>query len=160
MELGGLRKNIDNLDREIMQMLKKRMELALRTKKYNEYPANLIRVTQRFLLGVDFCLNGAVSLAPVVPDDFWKTGFGQTLSWRQKTLSYLMRYNGMEGDYSAPESQQLRGRRRKPLNRKNVCVKINGHDTKFCIENGQIIFTVPHAKPEKPCHFIISVVVR
>ena len=48
--------------------------------KYCEYPANLIRIVQRFLLGVEFGLDGTLSIAPVAPDDFWRSGFGQTLT--------------------------------------------------------------------------------
>ena len=32
-----------------------------------------------FLLGVEFGLDGTLQLAPAVPEEFWKAGFGQTL---------------------------------------------------------------------------------
>lgn len=48
--------------------------------QYCEYPANLIRIVQRFLLGVDLRLDGALVLAPTVTEDFWDKGFGQTLA--------------------------------------------------------------------------------
>ena len=75
--------------------------------KYCEYPANLIRIVQRFLLGVDLKLDGSVELSPTVPANFWKLGFGQTLSWRDRQLTYRMRLEGVTGTYTGGTPQRL-----------------------------------------------------
>ncbi|MEW6236335.1 MAG: hypothetical protein AB1656_13190 [Candidatus Omnitrophota bacterium] len=67
--------------------------------KYCEYPANLIRIVQRFLLGVELRLDGTLALAPTVPEEFWKQGFGQTLEWRDRRLQYRMRVGQIAGRY-------------------------------------------------------------
>jgi hypothetical protein len=67
---------------------------------YCEYPANLIRIVQEFLLGVDLCLDGSLVLAPAVTDGFWQVGFGQTLTWGSRTLRYTMRNDRVEGTYA------------------------------------------------------------
>ena len=71
-----------------------------------------------------------------------------------------MKGNGMKGDYSGPDSQQLRVKLQNPLNDNNICVKINGNDAKFYIKDACVIFTVPKAKTEKPCHFVLSVMTK
>jgi hypothetical protein len=76
-------------------------------RKYCEYPANLIRVIQRFLLGVDLGIDGALRLAPTVPAEFEDRGFGQTLSWRDRTLRYEVRRGRMTGTYSGGSPQRL-----------------------------------------------------
>ncbi len=75
--------------------------------KYCEYPANLIRIVQRFLLGVDFGLDGSLLVAPTAPEEFWNAGFGQTLVWRGRTLSYRMWPDRIVGDYAGGSLQRL-----------------------------------------------------
>jgi len=75
--------------------------------KYCEYPANLIRIMQRFVFGVDLRLDSAVSLCPVVPQTFWDAGFGQTLSWRGQCLTYRMKRNEISGDFQGNSAQRL-----------------------------------------------------
>ncbi len=74
---------------------------------YCEYPANLIRIVQEFLLGVDMRLDGSLVLAPAVPDEFWKVGFGQTLVCSSGSLSYRMSQNRVEGRYSGHSPLRL-----------------------------------------------------
>ncbi|MCE5308540.1 MAG: hypothetical protein LLG20_12955 [Acidobacteriales bacterium] len=76
-------------------------------RKYCEYPANLIRIVQRFLLGVELGMDSVVTLAPTVPGDFWKQGFGQTLRWRGRVLTYRMSKAGISGTYVGGTSQRL-----------------------------------------------------
>ena len=47
--------------------------------KYCEYPANFIRIVNRFLLGIEFRLDGSILLAPNVTPAFWSQGFGHVL---------------------------------------------------------------------------------
>lgn len=76
--------------------------------KYCEYPANLIRTVQRFLLGVSFEENGAISLAPVMTKGFWDSGFGQTLHYRGRVLDYTFSHAGVAGSYRGDGIQRLR----------------------------------------------------
>jgi hypothetical protein len=78
--------------------------------KYCEYPANLIRIVERFLLGVELRLDGAVTLAPTAPVEFWERGFGQALRWRGRVLDYRMHRERVSGTYSglAPQLLQVR----------------------------------------------------
>jgi hypothetical protein len=74
---------------------------------YCEYPANLIRIVQRFLLGVDLSLDGSITLAPTVTEGFWVRGFGQTLRWRGRTMQYRMTRDSLGGTYAGESSQRL-----------------------------------------------------
>ena len=44
------------------------------SRDYAEYPANLIRIVERFLFGVDLRLDGSLVLGPTVSEDFWAAG--------------------------------------------------------------------------------------
>lgn len=68
--------------------------------KYCEYPANLIRIVQRFLLGVELGLDGVVTLAPTATAEFQERGFGQRLAWRDRALDYRMRRGVVTGKYT------------------------------------------------------------
>jgi hypothetical protein len=62
---------------------------------------------QRFLLGVDFMLDGSIVLAPTATNEFWSKGFGQTLRYRGRTLGYRMMTDSVRGTYSGPTAQRL-----------------------------------------------------
>jgi len=74
---------------------------------YCEYPANYIRIFQRFLLGVEFVPDGSIRLDPTVTDEFWDKGFGQTLRYRGRMLRYRMTRDSIAGEYSGPADQKL-----------------------------------------------------
>lgn len=78
--------------------------------KYCEYPANLIRVVQRFVMGVDYGAKGELTLAPNVPAAYWEKGFGQTLAWRGRLLDYRFSANEVKGSYrgATPLTIQIR----------------------------------------------------
>ncbi len=76
--------------------------------KYCEYPANLIRVVQRFVMGVEYRLDGSIALSPTVPADYWEKGFGQKLAWRGRELSYHFQGSTVTGRYLGTEEQVLR----------------------------------------------------
>ncbi len=122
--------------------------------KYCEYPANLIRIVQRFLLGVEHRLDGGLALAPTVPAKFWETGFGQTLSWQGRRLSYRMQRDSMQGDYSGQTAQPLWVRLDKPPT-EAARVEINGREADPRIEDGWLVVVLPAADGERPCHFEI-----
>ncbi|MGH9663918.1 MAG: hypothetical protein ACRD9L_05810 [Bryobacteraceae bacterium] len=75
--------------------------------KYCEYPANLIRVVQRFLLGVELRLDGTVELAPLAPASCWEHGFGQKLAWRDRVLEYRMHRDRVTGTYTGGSPQRF-----------------------------------------------------
>jgi hypothetical protein len=124
--------------------------------KYCEYPANLIRIIQRFLLGIDHGLDGTLFIGPNVPDDFWLAGFGQTLSWEGRRVSYKMQSDLIKGKYSGTNSQQLTVRLRKPPLKKNIQASIDGKSAIFIITDGCISIVLPPASIEKPCRFEIK----
>jgi hypothetical protein len=74
---------------------------------YCEYPANFIRVVQRFLLGVDLRLDGSIVLAPLVVDSFWDAGFGQRLNLSHRGLDYHFDHNGLRGTYWGDQPLRL-----------------------------------------------------
>ncbi len=121
--------------------------------KYCEYPANLIRIIQRFLFGVEHRLDGGLALAPTVPDSFWESGFGQTLSWRDRQLSYRMQDNGMKGEYVGPVTQELRVKLRDSTTPGTVIVEIDENLVESQIEEGWIGFELPVAPVDQPCKF-------
>jgi hypothetical protein len=123
--------------------------------KYCEYPANLIRIVQRFLLGVEFDLDGTLSMMPVVPDSFWQSGFGQTLTWRGRTLSYRIQRNRMTGDYCGKGTQRLCVKLAKPAH-EAAKVTINGQPAEMVVENGRWTVLLPAAPVERPCHVEIQ----
>jgi hypothetical protein len=121
--------------------------------KYCEYPANLIRIIQRFLFGVEHRLDGALALGPTVAETFWDAGFGQTLSWRDRRLSYRMQRNQMNGKYVGLNAQELRVKLREPPGAGTVFVEIDENRAELRIEGDWIVFALPASSPERPCRF-------
>ncbi|MFA6483704.1 MAG: hypothetical protein WCW62_14075 [Bacteroidales bacterium] len=123
--------------------------------KYCEYPANLIRIIQRFLLGVEHGTDGTLYLGPNAPAEFWKAGFGQNLSWQGRRISYQMKHGQIKGEYSGQYAQPLSVRLSNPPKGKKIRATINGRPAKFKIKNGWIGITLPPATVDKPCRFEI-----
>lgn len=124
--------------------------------KYCEYPANLIRIVQRFLLGVDLRLDGAVILAPIVTEEFQKRGFGQTLNWRDRVLKYRIRRNRITGSYSGVMPQRLGIRRPTGGAKAAVRVTIDGRVAKSERDKDMIMIGLAASSPQHPCRFEIS----
>jgi hypothetical protein len=122
---------------------------------YCEYPANLIRIVQRFLLGVDLRRDGSLMLAPTVTEEFWQKGFGQTLRWRDRTLDYRMRFGQIRGTYEGGSPQRLGVRLPAKGGKARVRITINGRPTASERADGLIFATLPEASPLKPCRFKI-----
>lgn len=125
-------------------------------KKYNEYPANLVRIIQRFLLGVEHGLDGTLFIGPTAPEEFWNAGFGQTLSWHGSKVSYKMERDHIKGEYSGQAAQKLSVRFAKPPAGKNIHVMINGTAAKSKTKDGWISIVLPPAIIDKPCNFEIK----
>ncbi len=130
---------------------------ANQAEKYCEYPANLIRIVQRFLFGIEHGLDGTLYIGPTAPDEFWNGGFGQTLSWQGCVLFYKMQQNHMKGEYSGQISQPLSVRMTKSLYADNIHVTINGNSETFKIKEGWINIVLPQASIMKPCRFEIEI---
>ncbi len=75
---------------------------------YCEYPANFIRIVQRYLLGVDLRIDGSLVLAPTVPDDYWDKGFGQEIRLPGRTLNYHCTRNRIAGTWQGDDDQCLK----------------------------------------------------
>jgi len=75
--------------------------------RYVEYPACLIRVVNRFLLGIEYGLDGSLWLAPTVPESFWREGFGQKLAWAGRTLEFHFTDRSLTGTYTGPAPQKV-----------------------------------------------------
>jgi len=123
------------------------------TSTYCEYPANLIRIVQRFLLGVTYELDGSVSLAPTVPDEYWDRGFGQTLAWGGGTLSYRMSRGLFRARCTGP-ARRLRVRLGAAGGGGTPRATVNGQPSAVQRDGEQIILDLP-ANPEG-CAFEVS----
>ncbi len=129
---------------------------------YCEYPANYIRIVQRFFFGVDFMLDGTVALSPAATDDFWDRGFGQTLSYRGSVLKYRMATDAVTGTYSGPRAQRLILSYHPGPGTKQVTIAIAGplKDTvRICRLTGQknsaVELTLPATRGGESCAFAI-----
>lgn len=118
--------------------------------KYCEYPANLIRSVQRFLLGVDWDLDGTLTIAPVVPDEFWRAGFGQTLAWRERSLSYHMGHNHFTAQYCGEDSQRLKVRLPWAVQQGDATVAIDDRPVETVFDGHDLIVVLPAAAIEQP----------
>ncbi|MCC6489745.1 MAG: hypothetical protein IT364_19805 [Candidatus Hydrogenedentes bacterium] len=124
--------------------------------KYCEYPANLIRIVQRFLLGVEYTLDGALVLAPAVPEGYWEAGFGQTLRWQGRRFSYRMQWNRLQGEYSGKDALEVRVKLPGAPDEEGLLVMVEGQTTDSRVESGHAVFAIPAASSEKPCRFVVT----
>jgi len=122
---------------------------------YCEYPANLIRIVQEFLLGVDMRLDSSLVLAPTVTEDFWQKGFGQTIEWSGRSLHYRMMENRVEGTYTG--SAPLRLGVRLPARPESVEVRasIEGCQVPALEQEALIFITLPSTSGKEVCRFEI-----
>ena len=124
--------------------------------KYCEYPANLIRIVQRFLYGVDFRLDGSLVLAPTVSDEFLEKGFGQTIAWRDRTLDYRMQQDRIEGTYFGNASQRLGVKLSQAIGAGEFRATVGGRVVDTTREGGLIFLTLPAASAQQPCRLEIT----
>ncbi len=124
--------------------------------KYCEYAANLIRIVQRFLLGVDVRLDGSVVLAPTVPAAFWERGFGQTLSWRGRSLSYRFERDRVTGAYSGDGAQRVAVRLRRVGTERVVRATIDGRAVETAREGNLTIIDLPATRADTPSRFEVG----
>ena len=123
--------------------------------KYNEYPANLIRIIQRFLLGVEHGPDGTLYLAPIAPEEFWDAGFGQTLFWQDSQISYKMKTGIIQGNYSGKNRQKLSVRLKTLQTGKKIRAVINGLMVSAEIKGDTISIVLPASAAGKKNSFEI-----
>ncbi len=77
---------------------------------YVEYPACLIRIVNRFLLGIEYGLDGSLSLGPAAPAEFWEKGFGRRLAWAGRTVDFRFAGRTLAGTCAGSAAQRVRAR--------------------------------------------------
>jgi hypothetical protein len=122
---------------------------------YCEYPANLIRIVQRFLFGVEMRLDGSLVLAPTVTEEFWERGFGQSLAWHGRNLRYRMLHDRIEGTYAGSTSQRIGVRLSPPPGATEVRATIDGRPAAAAQEERLIFITLPATRAQELCRFEI-----
>ncbi len=125
-------------------------------KKYNEYPANLIRIMQRFVFGIQYGLEGTLEITPTAPESFWREGFGQTIVWNSAEISYIMKSDKIEGKYSGKSPQAIAVRLNKTPSLQKITAIADSKPIKVNIKNGMINCVLP-ASPEKNISYSIIV---
>jgi hypothetical protein len=78
---------------------------------YCEYPANLVRTVHRHVFGVEFGLDGVVTIAPTAPKSFYREGFGETIATAAGELEYRVHAKGVSGRYRGTAALRLRVKR-------------------------------------------------
>jgi hypothetical protein len=121
--------------------------------RYCEYPANLIRIVQQSVLGVDLRLDGSLVLAPVATEEFWQQGFGQTLAWGGRKLTYRMQRDGMSGAYWGTTALRLGVRLAPDQTAAQVRAFVQGRPADVGQEAGLVFVTLPAAPEQEPCRF-------
>jgi hypothetical protein len=116
---------------------------------YCEYAANLVRIVNRFVLGIDLRLDGSVVIAPTVTSDFWDRGFGHTLDFRGIELEFRLQRNRAELSYSGRAQQRI-GIQIPPGEGKNSWALIPGSACKLSVDGNVIWLTLEPASAESP----------
>jgi len=128
---------------------------------YCEYPANFIRVVQRFLLGVDLRLDGSIVLAPLAVDSFWEEGFGQRLQLPHRGLEYRFDRSGLSGTYWGEQPLRL-GVRLQATDGKTVNADaVTVTPSQPIVQEGELLFIqLPAAKENTPSRFQWKVLIK
>jgi hypothetical protein len=124
--------------------------------KYCEYPANLIRIVHRFLFGIDLRLDGSLVLAPTATEEFWDRGFGQTLVWGSRRLTYHMQRNRTAGTYAGTTPLRLGLRFPPDVTPMPARVLIDGRSVETVREEDVVFLRLPAASQDEPCRFEIA----
>jgi len=111
--------------------------------RYVEYPACLIRIVNRFLLGIEYGLDGSLRLAPTVPEKFWQEGFGQKLGWAGRTLEFYFRGPSLSGTYTGPDALRVRARLRPSAAPGQLTARVSGQNAACAVREGFVEFELP-----------------
>jgi hypothetical protein len=124
---------------------------------YCEYPANLIRIVHRFLLGVDLRTDGSIVLAPLVVDSFWEAGFGQRLSLPHRELDYHFDRKGIRGTYWGEQPLRLGVRLHTPDGKTVEADSLTVTPPQPLVQEGELLFIqLPSAKTSNPVRFQVE----
>jgi hypothetical protein len=124
--------------------------------KYCEYPANLIRIVQRFLFGVDLQVDGSLVLRPTATVEFWERGFGQTVVAGNRKLSYRMQRGRTEGTYHGTAPLRLGLRFPPDMVPIPDGVLVNGRPVEMVREQDLIFLVLQAASPQEPSRFEVA----
>ena len=111
---------------------------------------------QRCLYGVDFRLDGSLVLAPTATPEFWKMGFGQTIAWRNRRLSYQMQQDRIAGTFSGDATQRLGVKQRSGTGPGELFATVDGRVVDPTREDGWVFITLPVSSAQQPCRFEIT----
>jgi hypothetical protein len=120
---------------------------------YVEYPACLIRVINRFLLGIGHGLDGSLRIDPLVPAAFWEKGFGHRLAWTGRTLSFRCQGEKLSGTVTGAQPLRLRVRPG-PKASSTPSARINGRPIPCTLRNGLVELELPPSS--SPIAFEVS----
>ena len=124
---------------------------------YCEYPANLVRIVHRFLLGVDLRLDGSIVLAPLVVDSYWEAGFGQRLSLPHRELEYHFDRRGISGTYWGEQPLRLGVRLHVPDGKTINADSVTVTPPQPLVQEGELLFLqLPPAKANEPVRFQLN----
>jgi hypothetical protein len=79
--------------------------------KYIEYATCLVRIVNEYLLGIRMESDSTLSIAPTVPAAYWQAGFGHTLRWAGRVLTFRCCNGTVSGHYDGPSPHGTRGTR-------------------------------------------------
>ena len=110
----------------------------------------------RFLLGIDFRLDGSILLAPDVTPAFWNRGFGHVLHVRRAVIEFRLHRDGIDVTYSGSVAQRLGVRF--PGNEDVASWKVTRQDAPCQIsEEGGIVWLVlPSTSDASPYRFRVQ----
>ena len=74
---------------------------------YCEYPANLIRIVNQFLIGVEPNVDGGVRISPQLPEDWWTQGWKATIRIGGGTLALQGENRRLKGAWRDVVSRKL-----------------------------------------------------
>jgi hypothetical protein len=123
-------------------------------KKYNEYPANLIRIMQRFVFGIQYGLDGTLEINPVAPASYWEKGFGQTIHWNGSAINYKIKNGKIEGQFSGSKPQALSVQLNQSPELKKIKAVADGKPLMVNIRDGMIYCVLPPS-PDKNIDFTV-----
>lgn len=116
---------------------------------YCEYPANFLRVVNRFLLGIDLRLDGSVVVAPVVTSAYWEKGFGHTLALREGVVAFRLHCDRIDVTYSGKRPQRV-GVRCPPRENGRSWRMVSAETCPIKVEGDTVWLSLPYRSEENP----------